>query len=393
MATFKAQVVRIFVEPHPNADALDLAKVGEYRSIVRKGQFKDGDLGVFIPPAAILPDWMISKLGLEGKLAGKQKNRIKEIRLRGVLSEGVVFPVDGDHNDASIERPVHIDGQPDTSEVLLVKEGDDVTEFLGITKYEPPIPTHMAGEVCNVMGYTLKYDIENFKRYPHILMEGMRVTITEKLHGTNVQFGVVPGLNNPDLIDGNVIVISKGLGAQGLSFKDNERNASNLYVRAYKENVDEEGNSIANRVKSLAEKGEFSFITPTTPVYILGEVFGPGVQAGFTYGFSKPTFRAFDVYVGRPGQGRYLHEFEKMAVLHELKIERVPVVYFGEWKTDLIQKYTSGAETLSGKATHMREGVVITPQLEHSHPEIGRVILKSVSEEYLTRKGDVTEYS
>lgn len=393
MSTFKAQVLKITIEPHPGADMLELAKIGEYRSIVRKEQFQTGDLAVFIPPAAILPDWIISKLGLEGKLAGSQKNRIKEVKLRGILSEGVIFPVNTTSSEGDIERPIWIDGVlNEATEVLLVSEGDDVTEFLGITKYEPIVPAHMAGEVCNVSGYTLKYDIENWKKFPDILCDDTKVTISEKIHGTNCQFGYVPNLDNPDLIDGNVIVISKGLGAQGLSFKDNEKNASNLYVKTYKDCL-EDGKTIAQRIKELAKSGTLSFLSPDTAVYIVGEIFGPGVQSGFTYGLTKPTFLAFDVYVGLPGKGRYLHEFEKAMLLHDLKINRVPILYSGPWSKTIIEKYTSGKETLSGKQDHMREGIVITPQLEYTTSEIGRVILKSVSPEYLTRKGDATEYS
>ena len=93
MATFEAKVYRLEIEEHPNADAIELAKVGDYRSIVRKGDFKTGDLGVYIPEAAIVPDWLISELGLEGKLAGKDKNRVKAIKLRGILSQGLIYPV------------------------------------------------------------------------------------------------------------------------------------------------------------------------------------------------------------------------------------------------------------------------------------------------------------
>lgn len=100
MSTFEAKVYKLRIEEHPNADALELAVVGDYRSIVRKGEFKTGDLGVYIPTNAVVPIWLLKRLGLwdedraKGKLAGKDGNRVKEIRLRGILSEGLVYPVD-----------------------------------------------------------------------------------------------------------------------------------------------------------------------------------------------------------------------------------------------------------------------------------------------------------
>ena len=93
MATFAATVERLTIEPHHNADALELAVVGNYRAIVRKGQFQTGDLGVYIPEQSLVPDWLIKKLGLEGRLAGKQQNRVKAIKLRGVLSQGLIVPL------------------------------------------------------------------------------------------------------------------------------------------------------------------------------------------------------------------------------------------------------------------------------------------------------------
>jgi len=64
-----------------------------------------------------------------------------------------------------------------------VEVGDNVIVFLGITKYEPPIPICMAGEVFNAHGKTIKYDIENYKMHPDVLNVGEEVVMTEKLHG------------------------------------------------------------------------------------------------------------------------------------------------------------------------------------------------------------------
>lgn len=100
MAEFETKVYKLTIEEHPNADRLELARVGDYHSIVLKDQFKTGDLGVYIPTGAIVPEWLIKRLGLwddekeKGKLAGKDGNRVKEIRLRGQLSEGLIYPVE-----------------------------------------------------------------------------------------------------------------------------------------------------------------------------------------------------------------------------------------------------------------------------------------------------------
>ena len=55
MSTFAVHVVRVAIEPHDNADALEIARVGDYRSVVRKGQFQSGELVAYIPEQPVLP--------------------------------------------------------------------------------------------------------------------------------------------------------------------------------------------------------------------------------------------------------------------------------------------------------------------------------------------------
>jgi len=238
MAEFEVNVVKIDrIEDHPNADALELAIIGGYRAIVKIGEFKAGDPVVYIPEASVLPQWLLKEMGLEGYLAGKEKNRVKAIKLRGILSQGLVYPVEvsvdedwtyytiqGEHQGYIIREGIKVE----TEKVV----GTDVATLLEIVKWEPPIPISMAGEVCNIYGKTLRYDIENLKKHPHILEDGEEVVMTEKLHGTFCGIGYWPGLGKKDLFeDGDVFVFSKGLGAQGLVFKDNENNKGNLYVK------------------------------------------------------------------------------------------------------------------------------------------------------------------
>jgi RNA ligase (TIGR02306 family) len=378
MSKFEAPVVRIrSIEPIPGADAIELAVVGDYRSVVRKGQMCEGQLAVYIPEASIIPPLLLRALGLEGKLAGSDKNRVKAIKLRGCLSQGIVFPVDSgtDCGGPFISIPTE-DG---VGVMLGVQEGQDVAADLGITKWEPPIPVSMAGEVYYA-GHrlTVAFDIENFKKYPDILVPGEEVIFTEKLHGTFCGVGIVPVSDaDPNHFKERIVVFSKGLGSDGLCFKDNERNKDNIYVKTLRDS------GVIDRLFA-------NFNTCNVPLFILGEVFGTNVQ-DLGYG-CQPSFRVFAAVDGYRGSQRY----RDWAVVEEfaniLCVDTVPLLYKGPFSRDVMEVYTSGKETVSGKMLHMREGIVITPTVERGDTTIGRVILKSVSEAYLTRKGNVTEF-
>ncbi len=124
------------------------------------------------------------------------------------------------------------------------------------------------------------------------------------------------------------------------------------------------------------------------PFYVLGEVYGRGVQ-DLHYGEPNPAFRVFDAYVGEPGRGRYLSPDEGESSLGDL-FPLVPVLYRGPFSAAVMLEQTDGATALGGK--HVREGVVVKPVAERESAEFGRVILKSVSGDYLTRKGG-TDYN
>lgn len=369
MATFECKVYKLTIETHNNADALELAVVGDYRSIVMKGAFKTGDLGVYIPEAAVVPEWLIVQLGLEGRLAGKAQNRVKAIKLRGVLSQGLIVPVPSRSLMGKVMPALETPGT-----VYGVKEGDVVTDKLEITKYEPVIPSCMDGEVVSAFGFTIKYDIENIKRFPNAISENTLVSITEKIHGTWVCFGWHPDVGQ--------IITSKGLSDKGLIFKDTEANDANLYIRALRELAFEDESTILDRAISFFND---------KPVYLLGEIFGRGVQ-DLHYGNLKPIFRLFDIYIGTPSEGYYVDPDKVIEYAEFMEIDTVPTLYRGPFSKEIVDNLTNGREAVSGKESNLREGIVIRPLTEFRDPEIGRVILKSVSEKYLLRK-DGTEFN
>jgi len=374
MSTFSATVEKAMVSLHPNADKLEVVQVNEYQCIVAKGEFKSGDIVAYIPEQAIVPKNILEELGLVGRLSGKDKNRVRPTKIRGVLSQGLVYP--------SREH---------------WKIGDDVTEELGIEKWEPPVPPKLAGEVFSAGGNrTIRYDIENFKKYPNVLEYGEPVVITEKVHGTFVCMGVMPQVyTHPQY--GRLVVASKGLGGRGLAFKyDAEANKNNLYVRVARHY------SIEARVASVYR----NTLQPTgyvgseegDPVFVLGELFGQGVQ-DLKYGAKVDKdvdigFRVFDIYVGVPGRGKYLNDETLDNACEALDLQRVPILYRGPYSRKILQEYTDGQETVSGNSLHIREGAVVRTQVERVDSKLGRVQLKSVSENYLCRKGkNLSEYN
>ena len=269
----------------------------------------------------------------------------------------------------------------------FVKEGDDVADDLGIVKWNPPIPTHLSGEVYNAgRELTVNYDIENFKKYPDVLVEGEDVAMTEKLHGSFCGVGVLPRTHHDDMHYKNeFVVFSKGLGADGLCFKYVELNQDNAYIRAL------EATGTFDKLRdlrdSMEEDGGFD-----QPLFLLGEVYGPGIQTNFNYG-DKQVFRMFDVVAGFRGDQHYFSFDAKVFLAKHIGVEMVPVLYRGPFSREIMYQHTDGMETVSGKQLHIREGVVVTPTDERYDLLIGRVILKSVSAAYLTRKDkNATEY-
>lgn len=177
MSTLRVTVERLTIHEHPNADALELAQVGLYRAVVAKGAYKTGDYALYIPEQAVLPADLIEELGLTGRLAGKEKDRVKAIRLRGELSQGIVC------------RPVALaDLWADSAAVGLAEtelagNQRDFADELGITKWVPPIPVGMSGQVEPAPNLLRWIEIENIKRYPDIFEPGEPVIATEKIHG------------------------------------------------------------------------------------------------------------------------------------------------------------------------------------------------------------------
>lgn len=362
MSSFAVTAERLEILTHPNADALELAAVGGYRAVVVKGAYMSGEMAIYIPEQAILPEDLIVELGLVGRLAGKAANRVKAIRLRGELSQGIVC------------RPAALAG---VDLVAAAAEGVDFSEQLGITKWVPEIPANMAGEIEAAPRLINWIDIENIKRYPDVFTPGELVSATEKLHGTC-------SITLLDLAEDRFLVSSKGFGGRHAAIKED---ANNLYWRAVRTHEVEA--KLRAMVTALAAVGE-------TPVRlaVFGETYGTGVQ-DLTYGVlsrNTPGFAVFDAMLETAGTPAYwLDQATLRALCVEVGLTMVPLVYEGPYDYELLASLAEGRTLIGGD--NIREGVVVRPAIERDSPVLGgRAIAKFVGASYLTRKGEATEY-
>ncbi len=359
MSTLRVVSEKLVIHPHPNADALELAQVGLYRAVVPKDAYRTGDCAVYIPEQAIVPEDLLADIGLTGRLGGKQHNRVCIVKLRGEISQGIVCrPTSLDDGDADIwER--------------LWRDGTDLADRLGITKWVPDVPIAMAGEVEAAADLLPWVEIENIRRYPDIFEPGEPIVATEKIHGTCCLFTY-------DARTGTSYVSSKGFGGKRLAIIESDRNVYWRAIRAF---------GVEEFARKLADSHGF------TRVGIFGEVYGAGVQ-DLGYGVNagkKPGYAVFDLSVEQDTRVSWVDGDTARQMIGDA-LPMVPVLYSGPYNEDLLTELAEGAETVSGTSANMREGLVVRPEVERrSEVLAGRAIGKFVSTAYLIRKGG-TEY-
>lgn len=335
MSIFKVEIVVCPEgEKHPNADSLFVAKIFDYPVIYsQRDTFKPGDLVAYIPVDAMVPlkDPRFSFLD-SGK--SREKERVRAKKLRGIFSMGLLIPA------------------PEGS-----KAGEDVAEKLNITKYEEP-EHFVTGDAEKDPGFAPHYtDIQNYRRYKHVLNGEQEVFLTEKLHGCNAAF-----------------------------FYKDER----LWVRSHRQYKKRpEGVETPSFWWKVAKNEDLETkLKPFPDLVFFGEVFGANVQ-DLTYGAGKNDlyFRVFDVFDIKAGSYKDYHEAKSLTAAAQL--EWVPELYRGPINESLFLEII---EKDSHFANCIREGVVIRPLIEKFNPEVGRVILKLISQRYLLRKGGTEKH-
>jgi RNA ligase (TIGR02306 family) len=169
------------VNPIPDADAIEVATVGGWRVVIKKGEFVSGDLAVYCEIDSWIPNDLAPFLskGSEPRVYnGVAGERLRTVKLRGQVSQGLLLPHDivWDKNMFDFNR---------------FDAGDDVSELLNIQKWEAPIPAQLAGEVRGMFpGFIPKTDQERIQNltaeFADWTERKLHWEVTEKLDGSSM---------------------------------------------------------------------------------------------------------------------------------------------------------------------------------------------------------------
>ncbi len=360
MSALTVEVVQVDqVTPHPNADRLEIATVKGWQCVVGKGEFQAGDKGFYFPIDSVLPQAVRDYLFADTKVT--PPTRIKTMAIRGAVSQGLLVSRCLDPKDAY--KWEHV--------ASLWEVGEDFTEAFGVTKYEPPrqdLPTGMRTAPARVAhpDFPRFTDVENWRNYPTLFQPDDWVLVTEKIHGTNFRCGWVP-------YDANTLWkrLMKFFRLTPLyEFVFGSRNVQ----------LDEAG--VRTVYHEIVEKYDLRNRLVDGEV-LYGEIYGDGIQKGYSYGCAPGERRLAAVDMTR--QGEWLHGLELRSTLERREIPMVPVLYWGQYSGVAIG-LALGASSLDPSGTPIKEGVVIRSiDGNERYPLLGRKILKLISNDYLLR--------
>lgn len=368
MSTLIAENVVIDeIMEHPNADRLEIAVVKGWNCIVRKGEFKKGDFAFYIPIDTLMPQALEEKIFPPDSKIKLSKHRVKSIKIRGSISQGLLVDC----------------GLVGTQYEGL---GKNLADKLGLKKYEPSdfsIPSSNIGRGSRKQPNPLfnKYtDIENYKNYPNVFKEGDEVQITEKVHGTSARYGLLPYHSNSKLNKllynvKNVLLTLIGR-EKTMQYVYGSRNVQLQGRLRYK------GFYPNNVYYEIFEKYNLKEILEPNMI-IYGEIYGWGVQKGYTYG-CLPDQRKFVVYdIKKNGKYMSVPIYRTFCAAHGLPTVRE--LYRGKWNFNIAKKYSMG-DSVMAPEQKMIEGIVIK-SLQEEKVHMGRKILKLINDEYLLKKG------
>lgn len=368
-----ASIQRILkLDPIVNADSLELATVLGWQVVVKKGEFKQGELCVYCEIDSILPDRP------EFEFLRERKFRIKTIRLRGQVSQGICFPM------------TVLGKSPNGT------EGEDVTGYLGVTQWEPYQEEQSNQKQTGKIIYPswipewLRVFIHRFRfvREYYRRNSGQKTfpSLIPKTDETRVQV-LQPLLDKykgqtcyyTEKLDGSSITIYQINGKFGVCSRkiDLKRDLTDKYWKTVLEH------DLEHKVKK---------VFGDTNIALQGELIGAGIQ-GNKYGLRNLDIYFFNVFFIRKQAYGGLYDLNDVcARLNEKTVPILDINYILSNSIPELVELSKGKSQLN-KDT-LREGIVIRPLIDIEDPELhcqlvkNRISFKSVNPDFLIKYGE-----
>lgn len=337
------------VQPIQGADAIEVCSVLGWKVVAKKGEFKPEDLCVYVEIDSLLPcePWCSFLWKPKDDIA--KPHRLKTVKLRGQVSQGLVLPIsvlDGKKFPTDKrDNPVY----PRTI-------GMNVSGMLGITKYDPPIPAQLAGQVKGQFpSFIPKTDETRIQACPEVLDEikGKDVVATIKMDGSS---GTMYWNRN-----------EFGVCSRNLEFKEDAENT--FWKMAVKYGV-------RSKLDQLQRNLAFQ-----------GELCGPGIQKN-RLGLTDHEWFVFNIY--DIDAGKYLGHHTAMELATSIGLKVVPTFYLGRFKEDWTVDILLGLAKGNYHGTEQpQEGIVFrTVEESYSVALKGRMSFKVINNDFLLKGGD-----
>lgn len=318
--------------PIEGADMIELAVVDGWKCVTKKGEYAPGDSVIYCEIDSFLPvrdEFEFLRKSSLKTMDEREGFRQRTVKLRGQISQGLLI------HPSILGRPFEV--------------GEDVTDELGIMKYEAPIPACLGGDVIGAFpAFIAKTDEERIQNLAcdYEAYRAKTFYVSEKIDGTSFTAFVRDG----------------EFGVCGRNWQLAE-DASNSHWRVVS------ALDLQARLESLGRS-----------IGVQAELVGPGIQKN-RYSLTEPTVFVFNVY--DIDASTYLGKAEMESICGELNLQTVPpVAQMAVPETmDEILRMAEGKSLINPKAE--REGLVWV----HGSGE-DRTSFKTISNKFLAKHGD-----
>lgn len=345
------------IKPIEGADKIEIAQVLNWDCVVKKGEYHVGDEVIYFEIDSLLPDIPMLEF-LKGSSWSQKLNKYKisTHKFRGQISQGLVIPA---KDLKELYTQINCkNGEVNVMPLAVIDpliEGEDLTEILGIEKYEPPVSNGSLGETINHEWYVPKTDEERIQVCAdNVLPEYIGKTdwyASIKLDGTSCTVG---------LFEDAFLI-----GGRNQWYKD-----ENMYTATVRKYGDIE--------KHLRDYQKL------TGKYIVfqGELCGPGIQSN-KLGLKEKEWYIFNVFISDTGK---MDSYEKVDLLRMLNfcddfgLKYVPIIEH-DYKFSF-DGYSNNDEIVNGLLSYV-DNIKYRTYFEDAAPS-------QIAEGLVFRKNDMT---